>query len=556
MEVREYLNSKGYDWIEKDRSGKLNAIMNCPFCDDNKKKFAINLTNGAFQCFHSNSCGVKGSFWEFQRKLGDEPRRLINDPFINRPKINYQKPKPEVKKINTEVDNYLKSRGFTTKTIKFFKIAQKNGAVAIPYFKNAEVVNVKYRPLDKKHSMWTEKNAEPTLYNRDNITKNELIITEGEYDCMSLYQLGIEAVSLPNGVNGFTWVDNEWDWLRQFKKIYLCLDNDFAGIEGMQKLAQKLGAWRCKKIILPCKDANDCLKNGITKDEFLQFIADAVDFQPATLVSPSHFLDDVLDYIKNPSKLHGIPTAWDKLTEKLKGWRSEELTIWSGRNSSGKSTILNQHVISLATHDIKSCIASLEMPPSRYLRWAIMQFLGVAFPTEAEVRETLEIFDTKIYIINTHEEMKPDDLLDIFEYAARRHDVKHFIVDSLMRIAFAGRDELKEHKAFVSNLLSFAKKFKCHVHLVAHPRKGFKDSDKPGKVDIMGTGHISDLAHNVIMMWRAPEDIKDKARIEGKEVFDTLMDVQKNREFGVEGGIKLWFDAETKTFEDAKNEYS
>jgi len=549
MEVAQYLYEKGIE--TKTRGYEL--IVNCPFCDDTQWKGAININNGAYNCLHLNTCGVKCSWWDFQKKLGDEPRRLINDPFINQYKRHYQKPKPQVKKIDTEVDKYLKSRGFTAETIKYFRIAQKNRAIAIPYFKNKETVNVKYRPLDKTQSMWTEKNAEPTLFNRDNITKNELIITEGEYDCMALYQYGIEAVSLPNGVNGLTWIDNEWDWLRKFKTISLCLDNDPAGTEGTQKIAQKLGAWRCKKITLPAKDANDCLKNGITKDEILQCILEAEDFQPATLVSPTHFINDVIDYIKNPLKLHGIPTAWDKLTEKLKGWRLEELTVWSGRNSSGKSTILNQHVISLAANGMKSCIASLEMPPSRYLRWAIMQFLGTAFPTEQEVKETLELFDAKIYIVNTHEEIKPNDLLDIFEYATRRHDVKHFIIDSLMRIAFQGRDELKEHKAFVSDLLSFVKKFKCHAHLVAHPRKGFKDSDKPGKVDIMGTGHISDLAHNVIIMWRAPEDAKEKARTEGKEVFDTLMDVQKNREFGIEGGIRLWFDPETKTFDDTKS---
>ena len=142
MEIREYLSSKGFDWTEKERTGGLNAIMNCPFCDDSQKKFAISLTNGAFQCFHQNSCGIKGSWWDFQKKLGDQPRRLINDPFVRPPKINYQKPKPRVQKIDTEVDKYLKSRGFTVETIKHFSIAKKNRAIAIPYFKNKESVNV------------------------------------------------------------------------------------------------------------------------------------------------------------------------------------------------------------------------------------------------------------------------------------------------------------------------------------------------------------------------------------------------------------------------------
>lgn len=549
MDVAEYLHEKGIE--TKTRGHEL--IINCPFCQDSAWKGAVNVNTGAYNCLHLNSCGVRLSWWQFQKKLGDEPRRLVDTPFFQHKKV-YQKPQREnLVKIDSKATKYLKSRGFTDETIKVFKIVQKNGAIAIPYFKNNELVNIKYRPLDKNKSMWTEKNAESTLFNRDMID-DDLIITEGEYDCMALYQMGIKSVSLPNGANGLVWVDNEWDWLKSFKNIYLCLDNDFAGMDGAQKIAQKLGAWRCRRVILPEKDANDCLKAGISKDEIMQCIKQAEDFQPATLVSPSHFADKIIEYVKNPTKLHGTPTAWDKLTEKLKGWRLEELTIWSGRNSSGKSTILNQHIISLAGHGIKSCIASLEMPPARYLRWAIMHFTGKPFPTEQEVRNTLEIFDTKIYIINTHEEMKPEYLLDVFEYAARRHDVKHFVIDSLMRIAFQGRDELKEHKAFVSSLLSFVKKFKCHAHLVAHPRKGFKDSDKPGKVDIMGTGHITDLAHNVIMMWRAPEDAKEKAKAAGKNVFDSLMDLQKNREFGIEGGIKLWFDPETKTFEDAKIE--
>jgi len=550
MQIREYLRSKGFQWQEKQRGNGTEAILNCPFCDDRQKKFAINLTTGAFNCFHENSCGVQGSWWDFQKMLGDEPRRLVIDSNLATTlKRTYKKPKVNLKKPEEPVIRYLKSRGFTEETIKRFNIGQKDCAVMIPYYKNGELVNVKYRGMrDKK--MWNEKDAEPTLFNRDNFTMNELVITEGEFDCMALHQMGIQSVSVPNGANDFRWIETEWNWLERFSTIFICFDNDNAGRKGVGGLVNKLGAWRCRGVTLPFKDANECLKNGVAKDKIMDCFAGATEYPPSSLTSTADFIDDVTELIHSPERLAGTPTAWKRLDHFIRGWRMEELTIWSGQNGSGKSTILNQHILDLAKRGIKSCVASLEMPPARYLRWAVLQHTGKEYPECSEIRNALSWMDESIYVVNTHEEIKPGELLDIFEYAARRYNVKHFIIDSLMRVSFPGKEELKEHKTFVSDLLSFAKKFKCHMHLVAHPRKGAKDSDKPGKVDVMGTGHITNLAHNVLTMWRPGEEEKEAAQKNNKPISDAVLYIRKNREFGLEGGIKLYFDPKTKKFSD------
>lgn len=549
MQIREYLSQKGFHWAEKKRNGGIEAIMNCPFCGDTKKKFAINLSTGAFKCMHENSCAVRGSFWDFQRDLGDEPKHLINDRRFVKPKKKvYKKPKVAVTEPESKVTEYLKSRGFSGETISHFKIGQKDNAIMLPYYKDGELVNVKYR--DGKKRMWNEKDAEPTLFNRDNIKTNELIITEGEFDTMALHQYGLQSVSVPNGVSDFRWIDNEWEWLEKFKVIYLCFDNDIAGQKGALELVAKLGAWRCRNVVFPEKDANECLIKGILKEKMFDCLSMAVDFPPANLVTADIFLEEVVDLFANPDKLSGISTAWEKLDKYLRGWRLEELTVWSGRNGSGKSTILNQHILDLANKGVKCCVASLEMPPARYLRWAVMQHTYKAHPDKFEITSSMEWMGERIYIINTTEEATPQELLDIFEYAARRYNVKHFVVDSLMRVRFLMKEELKEHKSFVSSLLSFAKKHKCHVHLVAHPRKGLRDGDKPGKVDIMGTGHITDLAHNVLIMWRPDEEEKENAERKGKHISDAVLYVKKNREFGIEGGMRLTFNPDTKRFTD------
>ena len=45
-------------------------------------------------------------------------------------------------------------------------------------------------------------------------------MTEGQLDSLSVAESGIEnAVSVPNGKNGFTWVPYCWDWLQNFDTL-------------------------------------------------------------------------------------------------------------------------------------------------------------------------------------------------------------------------------------------------------------------------------------------------------------------------------------------------
>ena len=69
-------------------------------------------------------------------------------------------------------------------------------------------------------------------------------------------------------------------------------------------------------------------------------------------------------------------------------------------------------------------------------------------------------------------------------------------------------------------------------------------------MDVKGTGDITNLAHNVLIVWRPEEEDKDNAKKKGKDVPDAVLFVKKNREFGVEGGIRMKFNPVTKRFAD------
>jgi twinkle protein len=548
MKVSDYLHAKG---IQFKRRGD-EAISNCPFCDppDTEKKFSINLATGAFNCLHLSRCGVKGSFYEFQKKFGDIPERLNESRFINLEK-SYKKPKVVIKKPVDKVKEYLKGRGFTDETIEYFGFGlHDNDTVMIPFYRNNELILVKYRSITDKKKMWIEPGGEPILFNRDRIEKEALVITEGEYDCAALYQYGIESVSVPMGAGNFQWVENEWDYIDTFNSIYICFDNDGPGIESAKKLAVKVGEWRCHLVTLPKKDANECLKSGVPLEDMIRCFANAKDIKPDSLVMPGHFRDRIQGLFRKGQGLFGVPTPWDKLNALLKGWRDGEVTVWSGMNGSGKSTILNQVIIGLAKKKVKCCVYSGEMPPERYLRWAIIQYLENDSPAPERIDETLEWMNEKIYILNITAIIEPDKLISDFEYAAQRYNVKQFFIDSLMKVMFKETDEYRQQQLFMSRLCNFAQKFDAHIHLVAHPRKPASDDDETGKVDVKGSSDITNLCSNVITLQRLTESKKEAIQKKGKTPADMKLFLRKNREFGIEGIINMSFDVKTKIFSD------
>lgn len=549
ISIQEYLIKKGFPY----RMRGDEAVFNCPFCDDKEKKFAVNVKSGAFQCFHLNNCGAKGSFRELQERLGDVPERtyIEKEPFYRPLKKTFTIPKVSIPPISTPETDYLSSRGFTQKTREAFRVSGKDGVIMLPYYKDGVLVNVKYRAIAEK-KMWAEKDAEPCLFGRDLVKGNVLYICEGEYDAMALYQMGFDdgAVSVSNGVSDFRWVETEWEWLERFKEIYILMDMDDAGRRAAVDLSKKLGTWRCKDVSLPHKDVNECLQKGVTIEQLSECMSCAREYRPAMLVGVQALENDVVELFRDGRNLVGVPTIWKKLDDLLGGWREEELTVWTGRTGAGKSTILNQHLIDMAEKGVRICVASLELPAPRYLRWALIQMYGTPELTEMQIRQGLRKLNGMVYIVNTHESIGPDDLFEIFEYASRRYDCRHYIVDSLMRIKLPRINELKEEGEFTDRLLSFAKKYKGHVHLVAHPRKAAKDNELPGVVDIRGSGHITDLAHNVIVHWRPTEDELKKAADKKKNIPGGVLYVKKNRELGTVGRIRLTYNERAKCYRD------
>ena len=557
MTIKDFLdkNSIPYRVEKRSTSGTQFILEECPGCGE-PGCFAIG-ENGLYNCLRLNNCGISGGFEKFQQFYGKTNHtldKLNNNSFVNKTtEKEFRIPKIPMMKLSNANYNYLiNKRKISKDTIDKSRMFNGvRGEICFPYYKNGKLVNVKHfipATDTEKKKVWAEKDCRLCLFGQDNISEFDyLIICEGEIDQLSITEYGLKnVVSVPGGAGNLKWIESDWDFLDKFKEIYLCMDVDSAGQQHIRKMVSRLGNWRVKNILLPRKDANECLKDGIISEEILKCFENAEEFGPVELKTAGDFCVDVLDMFRNPKKYEGFRTGFDGLDKVIKGWRRGEVTIWSGQNGAGKTTILNQSCLYMGKNNINVCVASLELKPSRYLKWAIEQKVGTCYPREDDIISTFDWFSQWFYVVDIHDDVSVDKILNIFEYTAKRFGVEMFVIDSLMKIdldANGDKAEQMSQKKFINKLTQFVKKFQVHIHLVAHPRKTEKDTDIPTKSDILGSGSITDLVDNVIIIWRVPDSKKIK-----ENNADAMLFVRKNREYGILAGIPLYFEISSRRY--------
>ena len=170
----------------------------------------------------------------------------------------------------------------------------------------------------------------------------EIIITEGEYDAMAVYQATKRpCVSLPNGCRSLP-VDI-LPMLEQFDIIYLWMDNDGPGQEGAEAFAKKLGLGRVL-LVQPTgvdapKDANEALLKGLDLQRFLD---EAKVVPHERILNFADLRSQVLHEIYHPEKYAGVKaTSLPKFTGIIKGFRRGEVTVITGPTGSGKVSVID-----------------------------------------------------------------------------------------------------------------------------------------------------------------------------------------------------------------------
>lgn len=518
----------------------------CPYCQGgdhrDKGSFSINLKTGQFECKRAN-CGAKGNMitlsQDFDFSLSEEMDRYLNRDGFNEKFRRFKKAHITVKDQAVE---YLQSRGISREVTERYQITVKSDSYDIlvfPFFDELDELKfIKYRKMDfdktrDRSKEWCERSCMPILFGMNQCSdRTTLVITEGQIDSLSVTEAGIKnAVSVPTGAKGFTWIPHCWEWVNSFQEIVVFGDHENGAMTLLDTISRRFSHKRIRAVQMEdyngCKDANEILQRFGK-----QSVAWAVENAKPLPIRQIKELADV-EAVDIESMEH-IRFHIPAIDELLNGMYLGQLILLTGRRGDGKSTFMSQLIVEALEQNYNTFIYSGELVDFHFKRWIDLQAAGthLKYQKLANGKESYTISDFNIKKINAWyrgraflydnsiidgEEL--EDLLTVTEQAIKQYNVKFICIDNLMTaMDVTAKDDLyRAQGIFVGKLAKLAKAYNVVILLVAHPRK---TSGAISNDDVSGSSDITNKV-DVVMSYSRDEDSEE----EDKRLFR----VTKNR---------------------------
>ncbi len=555
------------------KNGSELKFTYCPYCHGgsggkDKGTFSIDLNTGKFKCLRA-SCNAHGNMITLSRDFEFSLGSQIDEYY--RPQKKYRTFKRPAKSVEPKEPAivYLESRGISSEIAKKYEITIKqdtDNILVFPFYdEKSELRFIKYRKTDfdkekDKNKEWCEKDCKPILFGmKQCVDFGRVVITEGQLDSLAVATAGIDnAVSVPTGANGFTWIPYCWDWLTRFEEIVVFGDCEKGKITLLEEISKRFPN-KVKHVreadYLECKDANDILiKHG--PEAIRKAIEQAVAL-PVKRVIPLADVESVNIY-----DLKKLQTGIKELDETLYGGIPFGIVgLIAGKRGDGKSTLASQIMANAIQQGLNTFVYSGELPNYLYKSWFDFQIAGrnhitenvkdgrvnrfITNPNQKLIddwyREKAFIYDNRII-----DDDEQEDLLETIVQAIQQHDIKVILIDNLMTAMYIdekkGSDKYDQQGKFVRELTKIALQYDCLILLVAHRRKNSFTTD--ANDEVAGSGDITNLAGMVMSYDRGSKSDFEAGMIDSQR----KLIIAKNRLFGKINlkGIILSYDEKSK----------
>jgi archaellum biogenesis ATPase FlaH len=267
-----------------------------------------------------------------------------------------------------------------------------------------------------------------------------------------------------------------------------------------------------------------------------------------------------------------IRSGIDQIDKNIIGFNPRELSVWSGSNGSGKSTVLSQIAIEAVDQKFKVALFSGELNADRVLEWVDLQCAGKQFTESTQYINYFRVqneahdrinkwLEGKLFIYNNDYGNNVNKVLKAVMDCIKTNNVNMVIIDNMMSLDVAGisGDKYDRQASLVIALCEMAKQYNVHIHFVAHPRKaiGFLR-----KTDISGTADITNAADNVFIVHRVNRDFKNATKQDLGFKEDNILyqcsnviEICKNRDIGIQDVFAgTVFEPESKRFKNTSKE--
>jgi len=512
-------NVHKWDLIQSNKNNGT-AKLKCPVCTPTRKNktdrsLFVNFNNGTAKCFN-DGCNALFFRDSIEKSIVQNNYTLPVQTWKNYTKLSDKLVKwcEKTRKIKQYTLN-----NFQITEEKYYQPAtqKEENNIVFNYFEGDVLVNKKYRSGNKKFTQ--SKNGKPIFYNINSIIgQEECYIVEGEFDVLALYEIGIKnVISVPNGANDNDnyWLNSE-KYLKDIKRFYIATDNDESGNNVAEKIAQRLGRWRCQRVLFFGKDANEDLINGNLEKS----IYNVKKYPVSGTFSVSDLYDNILElYDKGlPDTLYPKQNWFGRLKENYSVMRGHLIT-GTGIPSHGKSNFTEWYVLNLLfDYNLKVSFFSPEHSPmALHQSTFIQKVTGRSFwkdydnlprITKEEIAKYHDWANEKIYLTSPDngEVANWDWLLYKFKEQMVSFGIDIFVIDAFNKVELTGKDTLKEINRVLTKLTAFAQANNVIIFLIAHPTKMKKNDggiyDIPSLYDVSGSADFRNQTHDGFCVYR------------------------------------------------------
>jgi twinkle protein len=575
-------NIQSWDSIQTNKTNGT-AKLKCPACIDTRKNkqdrsLYVNFNSGVGKCFND---GCSALFF----------RDSIEKSIV---KENYTLPEQTWKNYTSLSDKLVKhvedDRKIKQYTLNAFSVTEENyyqpalqkevNNIVFNYFEGDVLVNKKYRSGNKKFTQ--SKNGKAIFYNINSIIgQDECYITEGEFDVLALYEIGIKnAISIPNGANDNDnyWINSE-KYIKDIRKFYIATDNDESGNNVAEKIAQRLGRYRCERVRFEGKDANDDLISGVLEKSILN----TEKYPVAGTFKVSDVYDDILRLYENgmPDTIAPKHKCFGDLKKVFSVMRGHLIT-GTGIPSHGKSNFTEWYVLNLIRdYNMKASFFSPEHHPFELHHTTFIEkTFGKNFfkdnpncprISKSEIEKYRDWANEKIYLTGTENGQFPtwDWLFEKFKEQLFSYGIDIFVVDAFNKLGFNSKgNKIDLINEVLTKLTMFAQMHNVIIFLVAHPTKMQKTANglyaSPSLYDVSGSADFRNQTHDGFSIYRffgdddndsmtVFENLKTKMKFQGeiggKVEFEYHLPSGRYYEKGTSAPTFILCDEETEPIE-------
>jgi twinkle protein len=541
---------------EINKNGFVKFHLPCPLCSSSDA-VSVNADNSAY-CF---SC--QEYIREYDMEL--QPTTNSNNEY-------------EVKDYMKE-SNYAEiiDRNISEQTCKKFGVTVKMdnmGTITNHYYPYHDTQGAKiatktrYTKLKEFSIQGNTKNS--GLFGEHLFSKNKYcIITEGELDCLSAYQMMLKGnyhtpvVSIKNGISSAVKdIKTSLEWLENnFDNVIINFDNDEQGRVGAMKVAELFSPGKCKVMHLPegFKDASDCLtKNKI--QIYNKTFWDAKVFAPDGIINANTLLDDVL----KPITKSFVQYPFEGLNKITYGLRPSELVTFTAGSGLGKTQVMREvvHHIIKSTEDNIGLLMLEETPviTSKGLM-SVEANQRLHLPDVHVSKEEMKTyFDAtvgtgRVFMFDHFGSNSIDNIVSRVRFLAKGLDCKYIVIDHISIIVSDQQhgDERRALDEIMTRLRTLVQETGVSMIVVSHLRrpdgKGHEEGAATSLSQLRGSASIGQLSDMVIGLERDAQnddpDIRNTTRIR----------VLKNRFSGITGPCcDLRYDIDTGRLTEVKSD--